>query len=279
MNKQEVIDIVMSYAKDHEGNFVAPEIALSPELKGMRMYDEPIFAFGSAFDPLFEELKNPEIIGPHLRLPQEWLEGARTVVSLFFPISERIKESNGKDYEWPSCEWLHARIDGHRYIEDVMQYMKDTLAASGHSSVIPSMDKGLSMKNPAVSDNREQAYYTSNWSERHAAFICGNGTFGLSKGLITKKGVAGRLASIITDFETEPDKRPYKYAYEYCSMCGACIRHCPVSAISFEKGKIHCLCSDFLNETREKHNPRYGCGKCQVNVPCESAIPRKMKAI
>ena len=32
---------------------------------------------------------------------------------------------------------------------------------------------------------------------------------------------------------------------EYCSMCGACSRQCPVNAISMETGKVHQLCYDF----------------------------------
>lgn len=42
--------------------------------------------------------------------------------------------------------------------------------------------------------------FGSNWSERHAAYVCGLGTFGLSKGLITDKGM-GRT------FCVRPDQR------------------------------------------------------------------------
>ena len=34
-------------------------------------------------DPLFERFKQPDVIGPDYRGPQEWLEGARSVVSVF----------------------------------------------------------------------------------------------------------------------------------------------------------------------------------------------------
>ena len=117
--------------------------------------------------------------------------------------------------------------------------------------------------------------FTSNWSERHVAFVCGLGTFGLSKGIITSKGVAGRFGSIITELYLSPQKREYENIYEYCSMCGACIKKCPVNAISIENGKDHIICSKFLDKTAEKYKPRYGCGKCQIGVPCESRIPKK----
>ena len=129
------------------------------------------------------------------------------------------------------------------------------------------------MGNPAVLDNTEQASYSSNWSERHVAYAAGLGTFGLSKGLITKKGTAGRCISIITDAVFEPDKRPYTGVYDYCSFCGVCARNCPAEAISKEEGKNHYRCSEFVNTTKAKHSPRYGCGKCQVKVPCENRAP------
>lgn len=56
-------------------------------------------------------------------------------------------------------------------------------------------------------------------------------------------------------------------------MCGACVKNCPVDAISLEEGKDHKICCDFLDITGKKFKPRYGCGKCQVSVPCQSSIP------
>jgi len=70
-----------------------------------------------------------------------------------------------------------------------------------------------------------------------------------------------------------PDRRGYENIYDYCSMCGKCAKNCPANAISVEKGKDHRLCFAFLEKTSEKYKPRYGCGKCQVGVPCESRIP------
>jgi len=117
----------------------------------------------------------------------------------------------------------------------------------------------------------------SNWSERHVAFVCGLGTFGLSKGLITKSGIAGRFGSILTELYLPPNNREYENIYEYCSMCGICVKNCPANAISIENGKNHNICSEFLNKTAKKYNPRYGCGKCQIGVPCENKIPKQLK--
>lgn len=95
--------------------------------------------------------------------------------------------------------------------------------------------------------------YSSNWSERHAAFVCGLCTFDLSIGLITT-------------MYFPRDSRQYHNIYEYYSMCGACAKRCPDHAISLEHGKNHTLCSDFFNQTLAIYKPRYGCGKFQVAV-------------
>lgn len=122
-------------------------------------------------------------------------------------------------------------------------------------------------------DSPEKSY-TSAWSERHVAFVCGLGTFGLSKGLITKKGMAGRFASIVTELYLPPNERAYKSFNEYCTMCGTCIQKCPVNAINLEEGKNNNICGKYVDLTWKKFKPRYACGKCQVGVPCESEIPK-----
>jgi len=117
--------------------------------------------------------------------------------------------------------------------------------------------------------------FGSNWSERHAAYVCGLGTFGLSKGMITERGMAGRFASVIIEEQLETDERPYTDVYEYCTGCGACARRCPANAIDLKKGKDHIACRAWLLRMSEIHAPRYGCGLCQTGVPCESCRPKK----
>ena len=62
-------------------------------------------------------------------------------------------------------------------------------------------------------------------------------------------------------------------SYEYCTKCGACIRRCPANAITMENGKEHIPCDKWNKMIGEKHAPRFGCGLCQVKVPCESKNP------
>lgn len=271
MDKQDLIRLAETFVETSAENHVKEEDAMCGAVVGMRIFEPPIFGFGNPGDEYFNRFKDPEVIGPHFRRPEEWLPEAQTVISFFLPFTETVRRSNGREWLWPSQEWLHARIEGQAMLNRLSFYLNEELVKAGYATVAPTRSVGYwdnekpNEKNPLG--------FTSTWSERHVAFICGLGTFGLSKGIITRKGMAGRFGSLVTSLKLEPDKRTYEGVYEHCSSCGACIRQCPVSAISFEHGKDHFICSDFLDETRKKFLPRYGCGKCQVNVPCESCIP------
>jgi epoxyqueuosine reductase len=50
--------------------------------------------------------------------------------------------------------------------------------------------------------NSQRYSYASSWSERHAAYAAGLGTFGLCDGLITARGKAVRFGSIISKLLT-----------------------------------------------------------------------------
>lgn len=271
---EDIIQKSSNFTKESEFNYVSENLALSENLKNLKIFEEPIFAFGEARDDYFLKLKNETVIGDHFMLPNEWLNGANTVISYFLPFTEEIILGNKQNMSWPSNEWLHGRIEGQEFIKEFSVFLKKEISDLGYNCIIPSMDKRFFSALSKESDVfKEPLNFTSNWSERHVAFVCGLGTFGLSKGIITKKGMAGRLGSVVTDLKLHVTKREYDDIYEFCIMCGKCVINCPAKAISKENGKNHMLCSNFLDKVFEKHRPRYGCGKCQVNVPCESKIP------
>jgi epoxyqueuosine reductase QueG len=280
MDKQDIIQIATCFIRNSEENYIKKEIAISTKVEGMKIFDDPIFAFGDVDDKYFSLFKEPSIIGKHFLPPKEWLTQAKTIISFFLPFSESVRNSNKQDKVWPSEGWLHGRIEGQSLLNNLSLHLERELIKKGYKSVIPSLSKNFWSRtgyndSKSLKEYREASLpvFTSNWSERHIAFLCGLGTFGLSRGLITKKGVAGRFGSIITELSIEPDYREYESFSEYCSKCGKCIKQCPVKAISLKKGKNNLLCSDFLDKIKKKYWPRYGCGKCQVNVPCENSIP------
>ena len=281
MDKQNLVIMASHFVENCEDNVISKNLALSDTVIGMKMFEAPIFAFGAADDEYYKLLKQPSAIGEHFLLPQQWLPESKTVISFFLPFTEAVKKGNKRDMSWPSEEWLHARIEGQGFLNKLCQYLNSELNSAGYKSIVPSLDKRFwartnsNNSSQSCENNETTPSFTSNWSERHVAFVCGLGTFGLSKGLITKKGIAGRFGSIITELKLSHDVREYNCIYEHCSMCGSCVKKCPVNAISLDKGKNHAICSAFLDRTAEKYKPRYGCGKCQIGVPCEGVIPKK----
>jgi epoxyqueuosine reductase len=286
MQKEEFRNVLLGVFRECPGIRVSEEEALVPEAAGMKLFDEPLIGFASADDGLWDHFLEPEAIGPWFMRPGDWLPGARTVVSLFLPFTEHVRESNRKDPVEPSPEWLHGRIQGQDFICAFDRAVIRKLGELGISACAPAVDaRFASIKGGVAGDTIAgggyegigETTFSSNWSERHAAYVCGLGTFGLSKGLITSKGIAGRFCSFIIDAEFEPDGREYTGLYDYCAKCGACARRCPAHAITLEEGKKHPPCSAWLNMKKEKYAPYYGCGKCQTGVPCEAGIPGRKR--
>ena len=264
------------FTEDDKTNYLAADAALQPGLAGMRMYKAPLLGVAQAGDPLFAGLQAPEAIGPHFLLPEAWLPGSRSVLSFFAPFTDTVVEANLRDASEVPAEWLHARIEGQLFINALTVHLRDLLAEAGFPSLIPPMDKrfwGNGRPASVKEDGTSVPGYTSNWSERHIAYVCGLGTFGLSRGLITRAGMAGRFGSLVTAAPLEADRRPYTRYDEYCNRCGACAARCPAKAITLEGGKDQPACQHFCDEVRAKNAPRYGCGKCSVGVPCSTRIP------
>ncbi|MDR1893634.1 MAG: 4Fe-4S binding protein [Spirochaetales bacterium] len=278
IDKGVFIDLVNDYVNRGAKNYVDKKTALAPELEGLRIFDEPLIGFAAADDEDFIKLKSEKAVGSHFLLPRDWNNSAKTVISIFCPFTRRIKDSNKAVSGLPSFEWLHGRIEGQAFLADLLRRLQAFLEGEGYKTAVPCLDPRFSQKSPYSDNSREQGFYTSNWSERHVAFTAGLGTFGLSRGLITPRGIAGRIGSLITEAFFEADPKIPKKLYENCLFCGRCVSNCPVEAISLKDGKKHPPCSDFLDAVKEKFNPWYGCGKCQVNVPCENGIPPALAA-
>lgn len=244
---------------------------------GMRMYEEPIVAVAAADDEWFNRFTEPGIIGPHYMPPEAWLPGAQSVVCWFLPFTKAVRDTN-RAPGLPSEEWASARIDGEAFNNALKSFAVSWISSHGSEAAAPTTDKRFAVVNRIP-----------NWSERHAAFVAGLGTFGLHRALITEKGTAGRLGSVITTLKLEPTARPYTRFDEYCPFltsqqaqaisggklkCGACIRRCPSGAIN-ENGKDNETCGGFIDtEVLPLFAPRYGCAKCNIGVPCESRIPK-----
>ncbi len=231
------------------------------EMGGMRIYETPLVGVASPDDPLFETLKEESVVGPHHLSPNVWLPEAKSVISYFLPYTAAVREAN-RGEGLPAKEWLHARYEGEAFNNAMRSFVVQWFQQQGYQAICPVHDSRF-----AISNRRR-----SNWSERHVAYIAGLGTFSLNRSLITSRGSAGRLGSVVVTARLQPTSRPYSKYDEYCTQCGACIHRCPPQAID-EHGKDNDLCSAYLDAVLEQFRPRYGCGKCQTNLPCEDRIP------
>lgn len=235
-------------------------VPLQNECDLLQIYDPPLIGVAGASDPLWEKLKEPNVVGPHHLTPDEWLNGAKSVISYFLPFTEHVRSSNRSE-GMPSPEWLHGRYEGEMLNNALRSLISEIVEAEGGKALAPALDNRFTVNN-----------HSSNWSERHVAFIAGLGTFSLSRALITSLGTAGRFGSVIVDLELEPKTRQYQEVDEYCIKCGACQDRCIIGAIT-ANGKDKESCSKYLQGILELNKPRYGCGKCQTAVPCEHTTP------
>ena len=279
MEKQQIREQCAALFGLVPGNVLRPTDKVLPEYVGTALFEAPLVGFGAADDTLFAKFKEPGVIGPWHMSPKEWLPDAETVVSFFFPTNREVRESNRTAHRHASDLWAYARIEGQAYIAAFMEAVACWFRDNGYDACVPSSDprwqkmfagKGIEGY-PEITD----ASFGSRWSERHAAYVCGLGTFGLSKGLITEKGMAGRFASIIVSAVFGPTVRNYTEIYDYCIKCGVCAKNCPAKAISLKHGKNNLKCHLHVQAMKKKYSPRYGCGKCQVGVPCEFRKPGK----
>ncbi len=248
----------------HAGpNRIAQPEALATPLTApgpLDLFEAPLVGVASAADPLWGRLRAPDVVGPHHLPPDAWVPGARSVVAFFLPFTARVREANRVPTE-TATEWLYGRYEGGFLVEAMAKALAAHLRASGWRALVPVTDPRY-----AVQAMR------ANWSERHAAYIAGLGTFSLSRSLITRAGSAGRIGSVVTDAPLPHTPRLYETLDAYCGRCGACIPRCPAAAIT-EAGKEHGPCKVWQDGTLARHQPRYGCGKCQTRTPCEHRIP------
>jgi epoxyqueuosine reductase QueG len=249
------------------------------------MYDEPLVGVAAAHDPWFARFK--QVIGPFYWGPQEALAlvapgaTARSVICWCLPIGSTARQANRQETQIPARPWAYVRTYGEELNTRLRRGMEERFRSLGFAALAPAIaPENRFGEHPGVG-------ISSFWSERHTAFVAGLGTFGLSGGLITRRGVAHRLGSIVTDAEFPPSPRPYgDDPFAWClrtarGECGLCIDRCPVGSIgetvaARDKGACMRHYAGTVSEYGEKAfgwKGIYGCGLCQTRVPCEDRNP------
>lgn len=261
----------------------SPENSLQNEA-GEKAFGRPLVGFARGDDPLFEDYK--EHVGPFVMTPREAFSltfgdpGVRSadlsVISYILPQTEATKADNRRETFHPSERWARARIFGEDVNVKLRRHLVAALTAEGCRAVAPLLTPQFSLRlSPKYG-------FSSTWSERHAAYAAGLGTFGLCDGMITSVGKAMRAGSVVAEIRLPSTPRPYADHRAGClffsrGICKKCAARCPVGAIS-EAGKDKALCFTHVRKMREYVKTHYGfdgygCGLCQTGVPCESGIP------
>jgi len=273
-------------------NYVKKFVAQSPDndlglSEPETAWDEPLVGVAAGDDPLWRACK--EHIGDFFWTPKEVFNltypqapaesGELSVVAWVLPQTAATRRENAAEEVYPSRRWAGARHKGEQFNAMLRKTLGDALKVQGVPAVAP-------MLSPAWDWQESARYgYASNWSERHAAHIAGLGTFGLCDGLITAKGKAVRVGSLVARLPLPATPRPYAGIHDYCLFysqgnCGKCAPRCPVKALGpqgHDKKKcsrhVKGNCPDYIEKN-------YGfktdaCGLCQVGVPCMDHIPVK----
>ncbi|NLD20324.1 MAG: hypothetical protein GX663_08815 [Clostridiales bacterium] len=252
------------------------------------IWDRPLIGVAAGDDPYYEFLK--EHIGAFHWSPAEAFAlkygtdsrvstGNLRVLSMVFPQTKATKDMQNKATVFPCDNWVVSRGEWEPLMREFAPKLENALEDLGCRTASIDLRKEFSRH------ESEKQGIASSWSHRHSAFAAGLGTFGLSDGFISEKGIAIRITSAIIEADLDVTDRGDRGPYDWClyhkdGSCGACINRCPVDSISKE-GHDKNICSAYEDEACLKYWPKhiergdyiFGCGLCQVKVPCRDNRP------
>jgi len=230
-----------------------------PGEENQPIFEEPQVRFANGNNPLFQEFKT--IIGPSHLTPVEALTmtynkppeddgNLVSAVSWILPIAQKIRKTNREQTAIPSCYWSYTKWYGEKFNNALRKHVVEMFTIRAYLTTAPALQPFFKTQ------SNENGRY-SNWSERHIAYVAGHGTFSLSDGFITEKGIAHRCGSIVIDLKLPPSPRTAKTPYSNClyyvnKSCKACIARCPAGAITeagHDKNKCYNYMSIILKQT------------------------------
>lgn len=281
MNQNEIESTIREYILN------APENTMTLA-SGEPAWEECLIGFASGADPVFDSFKTH--VGEYHYTPDEIFNKEfpdisvrpeeLTVISWALLQRDVTRKDNGAEDVYPAKRWVMARFPGEAFNESLRRHVVETFKSKQIKSVAPILSAHYQTQ------SNENYFYTSNWSERHNAYAAGLGTFGLCDGLITSKGKAHRLGSVVAHVRIPPSLRLYNTHNAFClyftdEKCMVCAQRCPVDAITAQgHDKEKCwdhaggTCAEYVEENFGLKG--YGCGLCQTKVPCEKGIPKSL---
>ena len=250
------------------------------------MYGRPAMGVSRGDDEYFEFLKGhigefhwSPIDAWRLKYDDDTVPSDLRVVSLIFPQSGFAKAAQKKEEIHPSDEWLVSRGKWEGMMREFSGKLVAELEEMGLKAV------SIDLQSEWGLETSENLGIASRWSHRHYAYAAGLGTFGLSDGFISDFGKAVRITSLIVNVPLDTTSENRQGPYDRClfhakGICGMCIKRCPCNAIS-EEGHNKDICAEYEDICIENYWPPhiemgdwiFGCGLCQVKVPCQDKNP------
>jgi hypothetical protein len=259
------------------------------------IFEEPGVVFANGDDPIFQDLKT--VIGDFHLTPREALEkhiqskqwnyGLKkhienvSVISYVLPEPYETRFSTRQSPYGGSLRHNHTRWRGEVFQKSIQHHIASLLEIMGYDAVAP-------RRAPFFEWTNTPEGVRVNWSERHVAYASGLGTFGLNGLLITPKGCAHYLGSVVCDAALTPTPRPYDHHMAYClshryGTCRKCMERCKGGAIN-ERGHSIEKCRHYIRNVQPEKLKELGategligmaitCGLCWSGVPCEDRIP------
>lgn len=250
-----------------------------------KAWDEPLVGYAAAVHPLFHQYATD--LAPFYWTPQQAFQLAfpeipvrdeeLSIISWILPQTAATRADQGQSTELPAERWARSRDYGERFNCALRLHLAATLSAAGYPAIAPE-------RLPAFDYQRSERFgIASNWSERHTAHAAGLGTFGLSDGLITRRGKAVRIGSVVARIDLPATPHAYAQHQAWClwyarGTCGACMRRCPADAIT-AAGHDKDKCFAYIRQVTAPYAQKtFGtkatpCGLCQVRIPCEARNP------
>ncbi|KCZ72778.1 hypothetical protein ANME2D_01212 [Candidatus Methanoperedens nitroreducens] len=181
--------------------------------------------------------------------PQSIYPEAKTVIVIGLPVPLPIVETAPSIYYHELYKTVNSMLDSKAY------EIANLLTEKGYGSIYLPRDAYGDIK---ILIEKPFAFF----SHKHAAYLCGLGSFGQNNVLLTPEyGPRVRFTSIFTEARIEPDPIRGK---DLCTRCLLCVKNCPVGAIpgkgDFPPPVDKKLCAIRSAQLRDEY--RSPCGIC-----------------